>query len=209
MSAHRFWLLLVVTVTLSSVALAQGPGVEVQAGLGYARVFHGGGISFAAAAERPITSDSSALRHALGLSFWYANTTVASTPDAPGGRELVGLGFRYELSLRSRSRYVRPVLAVPIQVLRSSIPERTFPAAAGVSFRAGPELPGSFPVEDREGAAWGWGAGLEFGIHVALGDQLSAQTSVQGMYQDIYAASTMSGAWTWHAGVTYRFGARS
>ena len=160
MSAHRFWLLLVVTVTLSSVALAQGPGVEVQAGLGYARVFHGGGISFAAAAERPITSDSSALRHALGLSLWYANTTVASTPDAPGGRELVG-------------------------------------------------LPGSFPVEDRGGAAWGWGAGLELGIRVALGDQLSAQTSVQGMYQDIYAASTMSGAWTWHAGVTYRFGARS
>jgi len=206
LSAHHFCLFLFGAATLSSTALAQGPGVEVQAGLGYARVFHGGGISFAAAAERPMSSDSSPLRHALGLSFWYANTTVASAPDDPGGRELVGLGIRYELSLRARSRSVRPVLAVPLQVLRSSIPERTFPAAAGVSFRAGPEPPGSFPVEDQGGAAWGWGAGLEFGIHVALGDQLSARTSLQGMYQDIYAASTTNGAWTWHTGITYRFG---
>lgn len=206
MSHYRFCLFLFSTVTLSSAADAQGPGVEVQAGLGYARVFHGGGISFAAAAERPISSDSSPLRHALGLSFWYANTTVASTPEDPGGRELVGLGIRYELSLHSRSRSVRPVLAVPVQVLRSSIPERTFPAAALASFRAGPEPPESFPVEDQGGAAWGWGAGLELGIHVALGDQLSAQTSVQGMYQDIYAASSTSGAWTWHTGITYRFG---
>ena len=39
MSAHQFCLFLFGAATLSSTALAQGPGVEVQAGLGYARVF--------------------------------------------------------------------------------------------------------------------------------------------------------------------------
>jgi hypothetical protein len=194
------------TVSISSLALAQGPGIEVQAGLGYARAFHGGGISFAAGVQRPMSSPSSAIQHALGLNLWYANTTVASTPDAPGGRDLVGLGVRYELGLRARSRYVRPVLAVPVQVLRSSIPDRAFLTAATASFRSGPEAPRAFPVEDRQGAAWGWGAGLEFGLHVALGEQVSAQTSALGMYQDIYAGSSTSGAWSWHTGITYRFG---
>jgi len=36
MSAHHFCLFLFGAATLSSTALAQGPGVEVQAGLGYA-----------------------------------------------------------------------------------------------------------------------------------------------------------------------------
>jgi hypothetical protein len=58
------------------------------------------------------------------------------------------------------------------------------------------------------GSEWGWGAGLELGVQVALGSSLSAHTSVQSLYQDIYADGTRHGAWNWHAGLTYQLGTR-
>lgn len=193
-------------LSFSSLALAQGTAIEVQAGLGYARAFDGGGVSFAAAVERALTAPASPLQQALGLSFWYANTTIASAPDRPDGRELVGLGLRYQVGLRDCCRYIRPFLAVPLEVLRSSIPDQATLLAASLSAQGVPEPPEPTPVEDEIGAAWGWGAGLELGLRVGLGDQLSAHTSVLGLYQDIYASSTRNGAWSWHAGLTYRFG---
>jgi hypothetical protein len=196
-------LMLFLTAILSSPAWAQRPGVQLEAGLGYARLFDGGGISFAAALERPLSDRSRRLQHALGGSVWYAHTDLASNPDDPDGRHTVGVGFRYQLGIGRSSTGL--FLAVPVQLLHSSIPDRTDVVSANLATHGIPDVPGERPAEDRIGSAWGWGAGLELGLRLGLGEQLSAQSSVQGLYQDIYDASRQHGAWSWHAGLTYHF----
>jgi hypothetical protein len=192
---------LVSTLTFVSSVTAQRPGLELQAGLGYASAFDGGGVSFAAAVEHPLSSSNSKLQHALGGSLWYSEMSIASRPESSLDRRLTGLGMRYQMELRTGA--ARPFLAVPLQILRSSIPERAFLAAA--SMAAGIPDPGPpTPVEDRMGDDWGWGAGLELGLRVGLSSQLSAQTSVQGLYQRIYESGTRNGAWTIHGGITYQ-----
>jgi hypothetical protein len=193
-------------VICSSRAQAQASGVEVQAGLGYARVFDGGGISFEAALERHLSSPASRLQHALGGSLWYARTTIASTPDNSNRRKITGLGVRYQIGVGSRS--VRPFLAVPVQLLLSSIPDRAALQGGSLSASGIPDPGLPSPVEDRVGSHWGWGAGLELGLRAGVGRQLSAHSSVRALYQDIYASGTRHGAWSWQAGLSYGFGAR-
>lgn len=188
-------------VVFCSPAWAQNPGLHLGAGLGYARMFQAGGLSFAAVLDRPISPVSSRLRQAVGGSLWYAHTDIASNPADPEGRHIWGVGVRYRLGI-GPSLY----LAVPVQLLHSSVPDRPT-LQASVGRRAVPEPPPDAPEEDRIGSAWGWGAGLELGVRVGLANRLSAQTSVQGLYQDIYAGSGDHGAWNWHAGLTYHFAA--
>jgi hypothetical protein len=194
-------LVLVFTILFGSPSRAQSPGLELQAGVGYARVFDAGGISFAAALERSLSPEASVLQHALGGSFWYAHTGIASAPNDPEGRHLVGVGMRYQMALRHSSSF-KPFLAVPVQLLHSRIPDRTDLVSAALVSRI-PEPPPSRPLEDHVGGAWGWGTGLELGFRLGSGKRLSAQTSLQAMYQDIYGSGTRNGAWSWHAGLTY------
>jgi hypothetical protein len=190
----------------NSPATAQSANMEVQAGLGYARVFGGGGISFAAVVERPLSSATSSLRHALGGSLWYAHTSIASAPDDPEGRDITGLGLRYQLELSRCCSSVRPFVAVPVQLLRSNIPDRTDILSAQLLTHGVPDPDSPRPVEDLVGSDWGWGAGVELGVRAGLTRQLSAQTSVHALYQDIYSSGTRHGAWNWHAGLTYQLG---
>jgi hypothetical protein len=185
---------------VSSVA-AQRSSLELQAGLGYARAFDGGGISFAAAVEHPLSAVTSTLRHALGGSLWYSHMSLASGYSA--GRDLMGIGLRYQLELSNCCGRARPYLAVPLQVLRSHIEERAF-LQPGVLAAGIPDPGAPTPVEDRMGDDWGWGAGLEMGFRFGLSSQLSAQTGVQGLYQRIYESGTRNGAWTIHVGITYQ-----
>jgi hypothetical protein len=196
-----WWLL--VTAVLSSPASGQRPGVQLGAGLGYARLFDGGGLSFAAAVERPLSDRSRTLQHALGGSLWYAHTDIASNPDDPEGRHTVGIGFRYQMGVGASSTGL--FLAIPLQLLHSSIPDRAALASMNLVANGIPEGPAERPDQDRIGSAWGWGAGLELGFRLGLARQLSAQSSVQGLYQDIYESSRNHGAWSWHAGLTYHF----
>jgi hypothetical protein len=188
--------------------LAQTQGIQLQAGLGYARVFDGGGISFAAAVERPLSARASRVQHALGGSLWYAHTNIASSMNDPEGRHIVGLGLRYQLGIGACCRAASLFLALPVQLLRSSIPDRGGLLTTSLATHGIPEPPPERPVEDQAGAAWGWGAGLEMGLRVRLTKQFSAQTSVQGLYQDIYASSSQNSAWNWHAGFTYQLASR-
>src|SRR4051812_18276570 len=96
----------------TSSAVAQSPGLEFQAGLGYARAFNGGGVSFAGAIEHPLSAPRSALRHALGGSVWYSHMSLASGYSA--GRDLMGLGLRYQLELGRCCGPARPYVAVPL-----------------------------------------------------------------------------------------------
>lgn len=191
---------------LSSPALTQSPEIEFQAGLGYARAFDGGGISFAAAVERHLSSEASLLQHALGGSVWYAHTSIASAPNDPEGRHITGVGLRYQLELGGCCRSVRPFLAVPVQLLRSNIPDRTQLQGTSLLSSGIPNEGPPPPVEDLIGSEWGWGAGVELGMRVGLTGQLSAQTSVHGLYQDIYGSGSRHGAWSWHAGLAYQLG---
>jgi hypothetical protein len=206
MRAGPVFFILTSMVICFSPVQAQAPGVEVQAGLGYARVFDGGGISFEAALERPLTSPASRLQHGLGGSLWYARTTIASTPESSSRRKITGLGLRYQIGVGSRS--IRPFLAVPVQLLLSSIPDRATLQGGGLSASGIPDPGPLSPVEDRVGSHWGWGAGVELGVRAGVGRQLSAQTSLQALYQDIYASGTRHGAWNWHAGLSYQLGTR-
>lgn len=197
---------LVFTVSVNTPTPAQTPNLELQAGLGYARVFDGGGISFAAAVEHSLSSPASALQHSFGGSLWYAHTTIATAPDDPYGRHIVGLGLRYQIGLGTCCRGIRPFLAVPVQVLQSRIPDRSNLVAAALRVTGIPDSPPPRPVEDRIGSEWGWSTGLELGVKLGLSERVSALTSVQGLYQNIYGRGTRNGAWNWHGGITYQIG---
>ncbi|HZB27274.1 MAG TPA: hypothetical protein VE282_01835 [Gemmatimonadales bacterium] len=190
----------VFTIALQSQIQAQVP-VELQAGLGYARMFDAGGISFAAGVDRFLTPPSTRLQHAVGGSFWYAQTDIASRSGDSEARQVVGLGLRYQLALRSAGAF-KPFLALPVQILHSNIPDRADLAATSLAF-AIPESPSPGPVEDEAGTEWGWGTGLEAGFRVGMGGRLRGQTSVQLLYQDIYGAGSSHSAWNWHAGISY------
>lgn len=201
MRAALLSIVLISTLTFVSSITAQSPGLELQAGLGYARAFDGGGVSFTAAVERPLSTSRSTLQHAVGGSLWYSEMSIASAPGSSYERRLTGLGMRYEMELRTGG--ARPFLAVPLQILRSSIPERATLQTAALATGI-PETGPPTPVEDRMGEDWGWGAGLELGLRIGLSPQLSAQTSMQGLYQRIYESGTRNGAWTIHGGITYQ-----
>jgi hypothetical protein len=200
MRAALLSIVLISTLTFVSSLTAQSSGLELQAGLGYARAFDGGGPSFTAAVERPLSAPTSTLQHALGGGLWYSHMSIASGYSA--GRDLMGLGLRYLLQLRAGR--VRPFVAVPLQVLRSNIPVRATLQSASLSVSGIPDLGPPTPVEDRMGSEWGWGTGLEAGFRIGLSPQLSAQTSMQGLYQRIYESGTRNGAWTIHGGITYQ-----
>jgi hypothetical protein len=200
MRATLLSIVLISTLTFASSLAAQTSGLELQAGLGYARAFDGGGPSFTAAVERPLSAPTSTLQHALGGGLWYSHMSIASGYSA--GRDLMGLGLRYLLQVRAGR--ARPFLAVPLQVLRSNIPARATLQPASLSVSGIPDLGPPTPVEDRMGSEWGWGTGLEAGFRIGLSPQLSAQTSVQGLYQRIYESGTRNGAWTIHGGITYQ-----
>jgi hypothetical protein len=179
---------------------------EVHADIGYAHIFRAGGFSFATSYLRGLNAPAAAARHRVGGEFWYANTDVASRPAGNASRSVVGLGARYEIELAECCGKVHPVAAVPVRLIHSSIPDvatlQTQAASLLLLPRPGTEL----PSEDRNGSAWGWGAGVELGVRVVLSPQWNLQTSGTAMYQDVYAGSTTSGAWTWHVGLGYRFG---
>jgi hypothetical protein len=177
----------------------------LQAGFGYARAFDGGGPSFAAAVERPLSAAASKLQHALGGSLWYSDMSIASSPNSSRDRHMMGVGVRYQLELRAGK--ARPFIAVPVQLLRSDIPVGPT-LQASLSAVGVPDAGPSRPVEDTPGSDWGWGAGLEAGFRLGLSSQLSAQTSVQGLYHRIYEAGTRNGAWTVQAGLSYQPGHR-
>jgi hypothetical protein len=193
---------IVLTSSLSFISpvTAQTSSLELQAGLGYARAFDGGGPSFIAAVEQPLSAPTSTLQHALGGGLWYSHMSISSGYTA--GRDLMGLGLRYQLQLHAGR--VRPFVAVPLQVLRSNIPARATLQSASLSVSGIPDLGPPTPVEDRMGSEWGWGTGLEAGFRIGLSPQLSAQASAQGLYQRIYESGTRNGAWTIHGGITYQ-----
>lgn len=200
MRAALLSIVLTSSISFISPVTAQTSGLELQAGLGYARAFDGGGLSLAAALERPLSAPTSSVQHALGGSLWYSHMSIASGYTA--GRDLMGLGLRYQLQLGAGR--VRPFVAVPLQVLLSNIPVSA--TLASLSVGGIPDLGPPTPVEDRMGSEWGWGTGLEVGFRIGLSQNLSAQTSVQGLYHRIYESSTRNTAWTIHGGITYQPG---
>ena len=204
MRAALLSIVLTSAISFVSPASAQTSGLELQAALGYARAFDGGGLSFTAAVQRPLSAPTSRLQHALGGSFWYSHMSIASGYTA--GRNLMGVGMRYQLELRTCCGHARPFFAVPLQVLRSDVPSRPELQAANLLLTGVPDPGPSTPVEDRMGAEWGWGTGLEVGFSFGLSPELSAQTSVQGLYHRIYESGTRNTAWTIHGGITYQPG---
>jgi hypothetical protein len=202
MRAALLSIVLVSLLSFVSSITAQTSGLELQAGLGYARAFNGGGVSFAAGIAHPLSTPTSRLQHALGGSIWYSEMSIGSAPESSNERHLMGLGMRYQLELQAGR--ARPFLAVPVQLLRSNIPDRTDIVPGSLSVASVPDPGAPTPVEDRIGSEWGWGAGLELGFRLGLSPRLSAQTSVLGLYQRIYETGTRNGAWTIHGGITYQ-----
>jgi hypothetical protein len=179
---------------------------EVHAGLGYAHIFRAGGFSFGAGYLHSLSAPAAPIQQSLGGTFWYANTEIASLGPGAAARELMGLGARYELELTRCCGRVHPLLAVPLEVLHSSVPGQVIPAAAVAALQGIPRPGPAIPPEDQGGGAWGWGAGVELGMRLPVGEQWDLQTSGTMMYHDIYAQSTTHDAWIWHLGLSYRFG---
>ncbi|HEY7637159.1 MAG TPA: hypothetical protein VH763_16530 [Gemmatimonadales bacterium] len=179
---------------------------EVQAAVGYARIFGAGGFSFGLGYLQPLHLGSAPLQQRLGATFWYANTDVASLSSGNAARNLVGIGARYEVEATRCCGPVHPLLALPLQILHSSVEDRTVPVQDAIALRLIPEPPSTSSSENRPGSAWGWGAGVELGAEIPLAAQWNLRTTGTAMYQDIYAGSATNGAWLLHVGMTYRFG---
>lgn len=197
-----------VLVLLSMVCTASASAQEAHAGVGYAHIFRAGGFSFATGYLQDLGRVTSTVRHRLGGEFWYANTDVASQPAGSASRSLIGVGARYELELAHCCGRVRPLMALSVQALRSSIPPMAVAlVAVGTgALQAVPGPPSAPAAEDQTGSAWGWGTGVELGLRVALSPQWALRTSGMALYQDVYAASTTNGAYALHLGLSYRFG---
>jgi hypothetical protein len=197
--------LIVLCLACAGPAVAQ----QVHAGVGYAHIFRAGGFSFATGYLQGLSGVTSPLQQRVGADFWYANPDVASRGSGNAARSLVGLGARYEIEVLRCCGRVHPLIALPVQVLHSSVPELivALPSGAALLLVPGPES--TVPVEDQSGSAWGWSAGVELGVRVSVGSRWNLQTSGTAMYQDIYARSTTNGAWTWHLGLSYGFGGAS
>jgi hypothetical protein len=193
-------------VTLLLVSAVPVQAQELHADVGYAHIFRAGGFSFATGYLRGLSAPAAAAQHRVGGEFWYANTDVASRPAGNASRSVVGLGARYEVELTGCCGKVHPVAAVPVRLIHSSIPDVATLQTQAASLLLEPQRPTAPPSEDRNGSAWGWGAGVELGVRVVLSPQWNLQTSGTAMYQDVYAGSTTSDAWTWHVGLGYRFG---
>jgi hypothetical protein len=195
-------------IVLSLACAGSAGAQEVDGKVGYAHIFRAGGFSFATGYRQALSAVTSPLQHRVGGDFWYANTDVASLAPGNAGRSLVGLGARYEIEVTRCCGRLHPLVALPVQVLHSSVPDQ-LTALPGAAFLLVPTPVSSLPAEDQSGSAWGWGAGVELGLRFSMGPQWHLQTSGTAMYQDIYAQSTTHGAWTWHLGLSYRFGGRS
>jgi hypothetical protein len=197
--------LIVLCLACAGPAAAQ----QLHAGVGYAHIFRAGGFSFATGYLQELSGVTSPLQQRLGGDFWYANPDVASRASGNAARSVVGLGARYEIEVSRCCGRVHPLIALPVQVLHSSVPDQTDILASRAALLLVPGTESPLPAEDRSGSAWGWGAGVELGVRVSLGPQWNVQTSGTAMYQDIYAQSRTNGAWTWHLGLSYGFGGRS
>jgi hypothetical protein len=197
-------LLVFVALFPHSLLRGQSSSLELQAGLGYARAFDGAGISFAAALERPLSDTASRVQHALGGSLWYSEMSVGSAPSSAPDRRMLGIGVRYQLELRNCCGQVRPFLALPLQLMQSSVPESsTLPGTGGLLAGRVPEPDPPVPPEDQPGTDWGWGTGLEIGFRVNVSGPMSAHSSAQALYNRIYESGTRHWGWTWHAGLSY------
>jgi hypothetical protein len=194
-------------IGLCLACAAPAAAQQVHANVGYAHIFRAGGFSFETGYLRSLSGLTSPVQQRVGADFWYANPDVASQGPGNSGRSLVGLGARYEIEVSRCCGRVHPLIAVPVQLLHSTVPDVFVaqPLPAALLLVPGSE-PSTVPVEDESGSAWGWGAGVELGVRVSVGGQWNVQTSGTAMYQDIYARSTTNGAWTWHFGVSYGFG---
>ena len=178
--------------------------MEIEAGLGYARIFDGGGFSLSGVLDKSIGSGLEPFQQAVGIGLWYAQTKIASDEADIRHRNIFGTVVRYRVGTQRCCGPLHPFLAVPLQLLHSSIEE--FPQAlAALTSHAVPQPPPAPPTEDSPGGAWGWGTGLEVGVELSVTRNLSCQTRVQGLYQDIYAGAASNTAWTWHAGLRYGF----
>jgi hypothetical protein len=198
------FLVLIGTFGLQSQIRAQTRSYELQAGIGYARMFDAGGISFSAVLDRSLSRSEAGIQHGIGGAFWYAHTGIASRPSDPDGRHVLGLGARYRLAL-GRAGALGPFLAVPVELLLSNIPDRASLQSSSLLVHGVPEPGPPTPVEDLTGRELGWGTGLELGLRLAGGKRVSGYTSVQALYQNIYGSESRNGAWSWHAGLSYGF----
>jgi hypothetical protein len=135
------------------------------------------------------------------------HTGLASMPDTPDvGRDLVGLGLRYSLGFLNSGSF-RPFVAVPLQVLHSQVADHRITAdLQSASLSGVPEASPLPPLGDQVRGEWGWGTGLEAGLRVVANNRVSAQSSLQVLYQDIYGSESRNGAWNWHVGLSYAFG---
>jgi hypothetical protein len=200
------WYFRATTIVLSLACAAPARAQEVHAGLGYAHIFRAGGFSFATGYLQSIGAGTSPLRQRVGGDFWFANTDVASLSPGNASRNLIGLGARYELEVTHCCGRLHPLIALPFQVLHSSVAAQSSLAVAALVVV--PTPPPALPAEDQGRSAWGWGAGVELGLRLAVGDQWHLRTSGTAMYQDIYARSRTHGGWIWHLGLSYGFGER-
>lgn len=176
-------MLLLAAFSLPAPALlrAQNSQLQLRASGVYVRAFGGGGLGFelSAAAEIPIAAP--AARMAFGVGMWHARPDIQTGNPFGDHRRLTGVGGNWQIRFGPLAGRLMPYLTVPIQAVRSAIPD---------PFVAGPPSPtaSTKPIQDRVHEKWTFAIGIEAGSFVQLSSALDFQLGVTVLRQELFEA---------------------
>lgn len=160
---------------------------DIRAGIGgsWVRVFDGVGYAVVLDVRWAVPLDLWNADHTVGLQAWYGSSDIATNSGVGERRTLAGVGANWRTSFRLVSGLVRPYVSVPVQYVRSSIPDPVIPLPQ-IPLHLLP--PGRTPSQDRPGTASGlavgWGGGCEFWPGQALGIGAGFTLLYQHLYED-------------------------
>ncbi len=145
--------------------------VAVTASAVYVRAFGGEGEGVAVEALRMLPFSLLGTQHSFGLSAWYTKADIASGHPFGAQRTLGGVGVRWQAAIETLSGHVRPFLAVPVQLMFSSIPGM---GAFPTSFES-PTVPVADRGHQRTALSTGVGAGLKLNVTSGVGFRIGVE----------------------------------
>ena len=144
--------------------------VAVTASAVYVRAFGGEGEGVAVEALRMLPVSLLGTQHSFGLSAWVTKADIASGHPFGARRTLGGVGVRWQIAIETLSGHVRPFVAVPVQLMFSSIPDGFFLASFG-----SPTVPVADRGHHRTALSTGVGAGLELNVTSGVGFRIGVE----------------------------------
>ena len=174
MKIHRTTILLLFAAVCPAAAQLEAQRTDVKVAVTgsavYVRAFGGEGEGVAVEALRMLPFSLLGAQHSFGLSAWYTKADIASGHPFGAQRTLGGVGVRWQIAIDT-SGHVRPFVAVPVQLMFSSIPGMgAFPTSFG-----SPTVPVADRGHQRTALSTGVGAGLKLNVTSGVGFRIGVE----------------------------------